>query len=196
MPSEVDICNMAFLGIGAKPKIASFVEDTDNARLARQFYQPVVDAVLRSHLWNCATFRPAGSLTPLSTGPDTDYIYYYQWPINPYCLRILRIGTKDDQPTDWKPEGRKFLYNESSAKIVYIKRITDPNEFDPLLVDAIVNRLQIKFAMPLSNTRGLVKDLIEEYEKITAPIARTVDAQENSHPNKVMISEDSQTVRW
>lgn len=196
MPSEVDICNMAFLGIGAEPKIASFNEDSTNARLARQFYQPVVDAVLRSHLWNCATFRPAGSLTPLATGPDTDYLYYYQLPVNPYCLRLLQVDDRDSQPTRWKVEGRKFLYNESSAKVVYIKRITDPNEFDPLLVDAIVNRLQIKFAMPLSKTRGLVTDLIEEYEAITAPIARTIDAQENSHLNQQMITEDWQTARW
>lgn len=194
MPSETDICNMALLGVGAKPKIASLLEDSDNGRLAQQFYQSVVDSVLRSHIWNCAIERPASSLTPLATGPDTDYDYYYQLPVNPYCLRLLQVGEKDDQPTDWKVEGRKFLYNSSTAKVVYIKRIVDPNEFDPLLVDAIVNRLQIKFAMPLSNNRKIVEDLIKEYELITAPIARTVDAQESSHQE--MVTEDWLTVRW
>lgn len=197
MPSEVDICNMAFLGIGAEPKIASFFEDSQNARLARQFYQPVVDAVIRSHLWNCAKFYPPSSLTPLSTQPDTpDYTYQYQLPVNPYCLRLIRVGNRDDQPTRWEVVGRTFLYDESSAKVVYNKRITDPTEFDPLLVDAIVNRLQIKFAMPLSKTMGLVQGLIEEYETITAPIARTIDAQENSHLNQQMITEDWNTARW
>lgn len=194
MPSETDICNMALLGVGATPKITSLLEDSDNGRLAAQFYQPVVDTVLRSHIWNCAIHRPAGSLPPLATGPDTDYDYKYQLPVSPYCLRLLQVGEKLVQPTDWKVEGRCFLYTESTAKVVYIKRITDPNEFDPLLVDAIVNRLQIKFAMPLTNKRAIVKDLIEEYEVITAPIARTVDAQENSHQE--FVTEDWDQARY
>ena len=193
MPSETDICNMALLGVGAKPKIASLIEDSDNARLAIQFYAPVRDAVLRSHIWNCAIERPGDSLTPLATGPDTDYDYYYQLPVNPYCLRLLQVGTKDEQPTDWKVEGRKFLYNSDTAKVVYIKRITDTNEFDPLLVDVIVNRLQIKFAPSLTNKRDFVRDLIDEYELITAPLARTIDAQEDAH--RQMVTEDWQTAR-
>lgn len=188
MPSDTDICNMALLGIGAKPKITSLSADSDNARLARVFYQPVVDAVLRSHIWNCAIERPSSSLTALSTAPDTDYDYQFQLPSNPWCLRLLQVGTKDDQPTKWKVEGRKFLYNSSTAKVVYIKRITDTNEFDPLLVDAIVNRLQIKFAPSLTHKRDIVKDLIEEYEIITAPLARVIDAQESCHQE--MVTED------
>lgn len=195
MPSETDICNMALLGVGAKPKISSLIEDSDNARLCRQFYQPVVDTVLRSHLWNCATFYPDSSLTPLSATPDTpDWDYQYNLPSNPWCLRLLQVGADTDQPTKWKVVGRTFLYNTDTAKVVYIKRITDPNEFDPLLVDAIVNRLQIKFAMPLTNKRDIVSALIEEYEVITAPIARTIDAQESNHQE--FITEDWQVARW
>jgi len=189
MPSNTDICNMALLGIGASPKITSLSEDSENARLANAFYQPTVDAVLRSHIWNCAIERPASSISPLATGPDTDYDYYYNLPSNPYCLRLLQVGEADDQPTLWKVEGRKFMYNSSSAKIVYIKRIVDTNEFDPLLVEAIVNRLEIKFAPSLAKgSRSMVKDLIEEYEIITAPLARTIDAQESCHQQ--MVTED------
>lgn len=178
MPSEVDICNMAFLGVGAKPKIASLVEDSDNARLANQFLWPVVDAVLRGHIWNCAIHRK--TITPLADAPDFDYDYQYQMPTNPYCLRVLQIGELNDQPTRWRPEGRRILTDESSAPIVYIKRITDTNEFDPLLVDAISIRLQIKFAPSIMDSRKAVADLILEYENITLPLARTIDAQESS----------------
>lgn len=194
MPSEVEICNMGLLYVGAKPKITSLTEDSDNARLARTFYSTIRDAVLRSHIWNCAIHRPDSSLTPLSTAPDTDYDYQYNLPVNPWCLRLLQVGELEDQPTNWKVESRKFLYNESSAKVVYIKRITDTNEFDPLLVEAIANRLAIKFAMPLTNKRDLVSSLIEEYEKITAPLARTIDAQESCHEE--VITEDWLTERY
>lgn len=184
--SEVDIANMGLLEVGAKPKIASLIEDSDNARLANQFFWPVVDAVLRGHIWNCAIHRK--TITPLADAPDFDYDYQYQWPTNPYCLRLLRVGILDDQPTNWKPEGRKFLYTESSAPIVYIKRIIDTNEFDPLLVDAIALRLGIKFAMPLTNKRDMVDSLIKQYEIITLPLARTIDGQESS--TQTFITED------
>ena len=190
--SEVDICNMGLLEVGAKPKIASLTEDSDNARLCNQFYAPVRDAVLRGHLWNCAIHR--ATVTALADAPDSDYDHQYQLPTNPYCLRLLQVGDSDHQPTIWRVEGRKFLTNEDSPPIVYIKRITDTNEFDALLVDAISIRLAIKFATPLTNSRKMAADLLEEYERITLPLARTIDAQETS--GDAFITEDWQTARW
>ena len=190
--SEVDICNMGLLEVGAKPKIASLTEDSDNARLCNQFYAPVRDAVLRGHLWNCAIHRT--TVTALVDAPDSDYDHQYQLPTNPYCLRLLQVGDSDHQPTIWRVEGRKFLTNEDSPPIVYIKRITDTNEFDPLLVDAISIRLAIKFATSVTNSRKMTADLIEQYERITLPLARTIDAQETS--GDAFITEDWQTARW
>lgn len=189
--SDTDICNMAFLGVGAKPKIARLGEDSDNGRLANQFFWPVVDAVLRGHIWNCAIHRK--TVTPLSDTPDSDFDYQYQLPSNPYCLRLLQVGLSEDQPIVWRVEGRRFLCDESSTPIVYIKRITDTNEFDPLLVDAISIRLQIKFAPSIMNSRKAVADLIKEYENITLPLARTIDGQESS--TQTFITEDWETAR-
>lgn len=190
--SEVDICNMGLLEVGAKPKIASLTEDSDNARLCNQFYAPVRDAVLRGHLWNCAIHR--ATVTALADAPDSDYDHQYQLPTNPYCLRLLQVGDSDHQPTIWRVEGRKFLTDEDSPPIVYIKRITDTNEFDALLVDAISIRLAIKFATSVTNSRKMTTDLIEQYERITLPLARTIDAQETS--GDAFITEDWQTARW
>lgn len=190
--SETDICNMAFLGVGAKPKITRLGEDSDNGRLANQFFWPVVDAVLRGHIWNCAIHRK--TITPLADAPDFDFDYQYQLPTNPYCLRVLQVGKSEDQPIIWRVEGRRLLTDESSAPIAYIKRITDTNEFDPLLVDAISIRLQIKFAPSIMNSRKAVADLISEYENITLPLARTIDAQESS--TQAFITEDWEIARY
>jgi len=190
--SEVDICNMGLLEIGAKPKINHLTDDSDNARLCSQFYEPVRDAVLRGHIWNCAIHRK--TVTPIADTPDSDFGYQYQLPANPYCLRLLQVGTSEDQPIIWRVEGRRFLCDESSTPIVYIKRITDTNEFDPLLVDAIALRLAIKFAMPLTGKRDMVDSLIKQYEIITLPLARTIDGQESS--TQTFITEDWITSRY
>lgn len=178
MPSEVDICNMSLLKVGGKPKINHLTDDSDNARLCNQFYAPVRDAVLRGHPWNCAIHRR--TITSLAATPDSDWDYQFQLPANPYCLRVLQVGEAADQPVEWRVEGRKLLCNESSVPIVYIKRITDTNEFDPLLVDAIVVSLAIKLAMPLTNDPKLVDGLAKELELIVLPLARSIDGQESS----------------
>lgn len=178
MPSETDICNMALMKIGAKPLISALTEDSDNARLCNTFYKAVRDAVLRSHPWNCAIHRT--TLTALSTDPDSDWDHQYQLPTNPYCLRLLQVGILDDQPVRWTIEGRRLLTNEDSPPIVYVKRITDTNEFDPLLIDALTLKLALKLAMPLAKNPNIVKSLVDELEGISLPEARSVDGQEQS----------------
>lgn len=178
MPSETGICNMALMKCGAKPLISSLTEDTDNARICNLFYKAVRDAVLRSHPWNCALHRT--TITALSDDPDSDWDHQYQLPTNPYCLRILQVGTLEVQPTRWTIEGRRLLTNENSPPIVYVKRITDTNEFDSLLIDALILKLAIKIAMPVSTDARIVKGLIDELESISLPEARSIDGQESS----------------
>lgn len=178
MSSEVEICNMALLKVGAKPAIQSLTEDTDNARLCNTFYPKVRDALLRSHPWNCAIHRK--TVTALSEVPDSDWDHFYQLPTNPWCLRILQVGARLDQPIPWTIEGRRLLTNENSPPIVYVKRITDTNEFDPMLEDALVLKLAMKIAMPLSANQNLINGLIKEIEEISLPEARSIDGQEQS----------------
>ena len=176
--SETNICNQALLKMGAKPAISHRTEDSDNARACNTFYDSVRDAVLRSHPWNCAIKRK--TLTALSAAPLMDYDHQYQLPTNPWCLRMLQVGALADQPTRWRVEGRLLLTDEKSPKIVYIKRITDTNEFDPLLVDALVLKLSLKLAMPLTSSLAMQKALIEEVETVSLPEARSIDGQETS----------------
>lgn len=176
--SETDICNMALMKVGAKPPIVRRGEDSDNARLCNRFFDVVRDAVLRSHPWNCAIHRT--TITALSDTPDSDWTHQFQLPVNPWCLRILQVGEIADQPLDWRVEGRRLLCDESSVKIVYVKRITDTNEFDALLLDAFVLKLAIKIAMPLAQKAELVTELVRELEEISLPEARSIDAQESA----------------
>ncbi len=176
--SETGICNQAIMKVGAKPLIQRLGEDSENGRACITFYNSVRDAVLRSHPWNCAIHRT--TITALAEAPDSDYDHQYQMPVTPWCLRVLQVGTLRDQPVIWRIEGRRILTNEGSPPIVYIKRITDTNEFDPLLVDVLVLKLAIKLSMPLSKDPRIQKALIEELEGISLPEARSIDGQEGS----------------
>jgi len=178
MPSDVEICNMALLRCGAKPRIASLTEDSDNARACNTFYAMVRDAVLRSHPWNCAIARK--TITALADTPDSDWDYQYQLPTNPWCLRMLQVGELADQPIPWKVEGRRLMTDEGSPPIAYIKRITDTNEFDSMLVDVLVLKIAVKIVMPLTSNVNMHKSIIDEIEGISLPEARSIDGQESS----------------
>ena len=146
MASTVDICNGALNQLGATT-ILSLTEDSKNARLCNSRYTQVRDGLFRTHPWNCLQKRV--ELAADITAPAWGFSYAYTLPAD--CLRLLKIL---DYDSNYKVEGRKILSNASSMKILYIGRITDPNEYDELLRETLSASLaaDIAFAVTSNNT--------------------------------------------
>jgi hypothetical protein len=172
MASDVAICNTALNRLGANT-ITSFTENSKEARLCNAEYEGIRDQVLRSHPWNCALRR--ATLAQESDTPSFGYAYQYILPTDPYCLRVLQMETEVEQ---FKVEGRKLLTDESTAKILYIGRVTDPEEFDSLLVDTLSARIAVEFAFNITGSRTLQADMFDLYNQKLA-LARSFDAQES-----------------
>ena len=171
MTSAVDIANSALNNIGAST-INSLTEDSVAARIVNQRYVFVRDAVFRSHPWNCLVRR--ASLAQNSTAPTWGYTYAYNLPTDPYCLRVLRLEKLD---LDYKVEGRTIVSDEQTMKIKFIARVTDPNEYDTLLVDSIAARLAADICYGITNSNALVANMVALYESKLKE-ARFVDATE------------------
>jgi hypothetical protein len=162
--------------VGAK-RITALTEDSENARLCNTFYQPSVDEVLCMHDWVCAKHTKVitGDATYSSTAYDYKLAYKYALPANPYCLKVRKVN---DNLYDWRKEGRFIYTGQDSCEMVYTKRITDVNEFDPLLVEAISTQIAIRLTFPLQQTNRLRLELIEYLEKVVLPRAKTADESE------------------
>ena len=171
MTSAVDIANSALNNIGAST-INSLTEDSVAARIVNQRYVFVRDAVFRSHPWNCLVRR--ASLAQNSTAPTWGYTYAYNLPTDPYCLRVLRLEKLD---LDYKVEGRTIVSDEQTMKIKFIARVTDPNEYDTLLVESIAARLAADICYGITNSNALVANMVALYESKLKE-ARFVDATE------------------
>ena len=145
MASVVEICNGALNQLGATT-ILSLTEDSKNARLCNSRYTQVRDSVFRSHPWNCLQKRVEIAVD--TTAPAWGFKFAYTLPAD--CLRLLRIL---DYDSNYKVEGRKILSNTSSMKILYIGRITDPNEYDESLRETLSAALgaDIAFAVTSNN---------------------------------------------
>ena len=178
MASVVNMCNSALNLLGAST-ISALTDDTKNARLCNQRYEPVRNRVFRSHAWNCLHKRV--QLAQNSTAPVIEYTYAYALPSD--CLRVLKIhnGTTDSIKTalDYKLEGRNVVTDEGTVYLIYIALDTDPNNYDAYLREAISHQLAADLAYAITNNATLSKNYMARADERLRE-ARFVDATENS----------------
>ena len=178
MASVVNICNSALNLIGAST-ISALTEDTKNARLCNQRYEPVRNRVFRSHNWNCLVKRV--ELAQNSTAPVMEYSYAYALPSD--CLRVLRIynGTTNSIESDleYKIEGKNVITNQTTVYLVYTSLDTDPNNYDAYLRESISHQLGADLAYAITNNATLAKNLMARADERLRE-ARFIDSTENS----------------
>ncbi len=172
MASTVDICNGALNQLGATT-ILSLTEDSKNARLCNSRFTQVRDAVFRSHPWNCLQKRV--ELAADTDAPAWGFSYAYTLPAD--CLRLLRIL---DYDSNYKVEGRKILSNTSSMKILYIGRITDPNEYDESLRETLSAALGADIAFAVTSNNQTATNMYNLFQDKLRD-ARFIDATEGQN---------------
>lgn len=173
MATQVDICNIALTSLGDQ-RIVSLSDNNERARVCSARYEDVRDAVLRSYPWNCAIKRV--KLTKSATTPAWGFAFYYPLPAD--CLRVIDV---EDYVVPYEVEGRNIATDASTVKLLYLARVTDASQYDPLLVQAIGTRLAMEIAEPLTGRRDLRQDMTAKYQAILAE-ARSVDTAERSLP--------------
>tara|TARA_R110002049_G_scaffold65072_1_gene171027 strand:+ start:258 stop:836 length:579 start_codon:yes stop_codon:yes gene_type:complete len=178
MASVVNMCNSALNLLGAST-ISALTDDTKNARLCNQRYEPVRNRVFRSHAWNCLHKRV--QLAQNSTAPIVEYDHAYALPSD--CLRVLKIhnGTTDSIATalDYKLEGRNIVTDIDTIFLIYISLDTDPNNYDTYLRESISHQLAADLCYAITNNASLANNyMVRADERLRE--ARFIDATENS----------------
>ena len=178
MASIVNICNSALNLIGAST-ISALTEDTKNARLCNQRYEPVRNRVFRGHNWNCLIKRV--ELARNSTAPVMEFNYAYALPSD--FLRIMKIhnGTTDSIAADlpYKVEGKNIVTDQTTVYLVYVALDTDPNNYDAYLREAISHQLAADLAYAITNNATLANNYMARADERLRE-ARFIDATENS----------------
>ena len=130
--------------------------------------------MLRAHPWNCAISR--ATIAPDADSPDFGFTNQFTLPTDPYCLRVLRLEYLD---VDFRVEGRKIHCDEDTVKVIFISRVTDPNEYDQLLIEAIAARLAADSSYALAQSSTLTSTMWQLYESKLSE-ARFIDATEGT----------------
>lgn len=175
MPSSpVDICNLALAHLGEAP-IASMDDDTAAARACLGLYEAARNEVLRSHRWNFAAKRVVAAR--LADRPAFGWSYAFALPDD--CLRICEVNDSvDGESKDWIVEGRSLLSDDDECRLIYVAQVSDVTTFDALFVQALALRLGMQLSEIIRGTTGKTAELQAQYERITAPLARRIDANE------------------
>ena len=189
MASEVEICNMALSNIRAG-SINSLDESSLQAQQCKLKYPFLRDMLLRDVPWNFA--HKVGVLA-LLTDDLFNWVYAYQYPsdclyINNLILNFEEFGDTGDGVTRarhiediYTPDlGRQVKYeiqnvdgnkviaaNEPELRISYRKKVTDPDLFDTLFIQAFAQLLASELAIPVVGAevgRKLKSDALKLYE--------------------------------
>ncbi len=183
------ICNLALAKVGDLA-ITSLDDPTPEGRFCKLFYTPTEQEVFRLHDWNWAT-----SFAKLSQiAPDPEFAWKYAFGLPTDFVRLLTFNAFEPaMPVNpYQIVGDQLYTDESTAVISYIRKVEDPNLFDPLFVEALVKRLGAKLARPLAGSLDIEKMLNAEYDKALAE-ARRVDAAQGN-PRRRMLWVDSELV--
>jgi len=195
MTSVVDIANYALNTLGAT-NITTLDENSKAARIINQRYESVRDTVFRAHPWNCLLRR--AELAKESTAPEFGYANQYALPTDPFCLRVLEFsnGTlsypQDNMTSNsggpvFVIEGRKLLTDEGIAKIKYVGRVTDPQQYEANLTETLAAKLAMEIAYALTGSNSIVQLTASLYDQKLKE-ARFVDGTEGA-PQRIEASE-------
>lgn len=111
--------------------------------------------------------------------PDFGWSYQYALPAD--SLRVLEVNDSeigDIISDEFLIEGGNLLTDSDEVRLVYLRKVTDVTEFDPLFVEALSIKLAIALSEIIRGTTGKTAELASMYEQKTAPLARRVDANE------------------
>lgn len=170
--SAVQVCSNALLLLGAQT-INSFDDESDRALLVANLWPNALEAILRSHPWNCAVKRV--QLSPDAAAPAFDYAYQFTLPGD--CLRILSIGEKGENP-EYEIEGRKVLFDGALLNVRYVYRNEDIPSWDALLVQAAEAYVAMTCAYPITKSASMLEAMTKLWDSKLRQ-ARSIDGMEN-----------------
>jgi hypothetical protein len=177
MADWVDIANLGIRHLG-EDRISSLTEDSERARAVNDVHETVRDLVLRKHPWNCALAQAV--LAPAGAAPAFGFAYAYDFPTDPYCLRVLGLDYDRHGKAPWKSRARQIHTDEGTALYIhFIKRVADPAQFDATLVEALAAELAYRVAFRLTGSRS-AEAAMKAWARDAILSARAADAQEGT----------------
>lgn len=184
--TDLQLCNLSLARLG-EARIFDLEDDDFVTRQCATLLPVAIDEVLRSHRWNFAQDR--STLEQLEDEPEFGKAYAYGLPDD--CVRVIAVngisGT-GDIGEEWEIEGRALLSDNDEVQVIYIRREDDLDLWDALALEWLVLLLAAKLSPSIQGgSTSKANELREEIARLTAPLARRIDANESRRAGENMM---------
>ena len=179
MSSEIDICNLALVAIGAE-QIRDFTGANKRERVCETMYSHVRDKLLAGYDWSFA--RVIASLRETVGAEANEYGTGYDVPND--CLRaidILPLG----RGQRWERIGASIFTSVPEPKLRYTKRETNTGLYTMAFVDALSLQLAVAIA-PTIRQNDKYEARLEQRATAALMLAQEEDAgqgEDYRHPD-------------
>lgn len=173
-PSEVELCNLALLDLGADV-IESLSEDSDRARLCRHVYPDVRDEILADLQPHCAVRRSLLAATTAPTFEANDGLSY-AFALPTGCIKPL---STDDEYSAWQIEGNTLLADRTPVYLRYVYRLEDTTKYPQHVKTALVAYLSARMAYAITKSNSLMEQKYKFYQ-IARDKALSLEGQEGT----------------
>lgn len=164
MASKTDIAVRA-LGKLGQPRVSNIdTTDTKNARVIRDMYDNVRDAILAEYPWNFSLKR--AQLAKHSVAPSWGFSNAFTLPSD--FLALCEIRNNPDYRIELDNDNSLAILTNEGAPlyILYIQRVTDVGRFPALFVEAFAARLALEGCEQILESNTKKQILFQEYEKV------------------------------
>lgn len=142
--------------------ITSLTDGTQPAKLCNTFFDSVARRVMNNGSWS-STIRRV-TLAKTTNTPAFEFGNEFQLPVDPKCLKVLNVDEEVDGQINYVIEGDKLLTDEGSVNIRYIAELTDTEDYDAMLEEAIEIMLASKLSFRLVGDKKVAQELMNEYQ--------------------------------
>ncbi len=163
MASKVEICKVALARVAGDISIVSLNDGTAESKLCSILYPTTVDSVIIAGSWASCVRR--AKLARLAEAPAFGYLYKYQLPTDPLCLKVLDLNGYYPDEDMYAIEGNTLLTDAETCSIRYLARLTDPEAFGPYLTQAIISKLTADLAYNITGKSSVAERAYMKYEK-------------------------------
>lgn len=196
MATAIQICNLALSHLRHSKRIASFTEQSEEARLCSLFYETVRDLVLRDVRWPFST--KIKSLGLIQEEPNDEWLYAYEYPSDCLLARKILSGIRNETRASRVPyrlghlDGARVIFcNRQDAKLEYTMQVTDASLYSPDFVMAMSYRLAVYLAPTLTggdpDNLGVRCMQMYEAESSAATANAFNEEQQEEHPESELI---------
>lgn len=158
--SPTEICNLALSWVAGNRLTSLDDDESTEAILCRANYDMSRRALLEEREWTFAIRRT--QLSRLNSEPPFGYMYWYQLPSD--CLNVMDVLDANGQDVQHRVEDNKILCNDAELYIRYKFDLNNTTRWTNLFTHALAAHVAFKIAIPLTENRSLMADMLQLFE--------------------------------